>query len=76
MLREDVVEPLATLRTGWAIRLSSEDRCSRNTVFAQNETVDVDNQIVPWITKVMPLFREGQMNDQLFSFTCPEFLLA
>jgi len=75
LLKEDLLPPRPGLSRSWIALVFRQERRERSKVYADDESVDMLNEIAPWFDTIVAALHSGNPKAPVFPFTYPQFLM-
>ena len=65
-MREDLIRPMHGVASDWSLLLHPVQRGVPSKTQSYDDTIDLKNQIYPWITKVAAVLAAGRFSERIF----------
>ena len=73
VLRRDLFRPMSGVSQDWTVLLWPEERDGRSKVLGSDDSLSLNNKIVPWFTEVVAALADGPEEERIFNFSYAEF---
>ena len=72
-MREDLIRPMHGVPSDWSLLFHPVQRGMPSKTQSYDDTIDLKNQIYPWITKVAAVLAAGRRSEKIFEYRFEDF---